>query len=174
MLESKRLILRSWQDQDLEMLLHLRNDVELQLQLISQPRPHSIDRLRRWLSEKSSSADLIFFIIAQKENNESIGYLQYNNLNLLHRHGELGICLAAEYQGQGLASEAMAICEAYLMQTFNIRKISLSVLEENQRAIRSYQKNGFVQCGLLQRHVFLNGREQNVVLMEKFIELAKP
>jgi diamine N-acetyltransferase len=171
MLESERLILRSWQDGDLELLLRLRDDVELQLQLMSQPRPHSIDRLRRWLSDKSSSSDLIFFIIAKKESNGAIGYLQYNNLNLLHRHGELGICLAPEYRGQGFASEAMAACERYLMRTFNLRKISLSVLEENQGAIKSYLKNGFVQCGLLQRHVFLDGAEKNVVLMEKFMSL---
>jgi RimJ/RimL family protein N-acetyltransferase len=57
------------------------------------------------------------------------------------------------------------------MRTFNLRKISLSVLEENHGAIKSYLKNGFVQCGLLQRHVFLDGAEKNVVLMEKFISL---
>jgi RimJ/RimL family protein N-acetyltransferase len=169
MLESTRLNLRGWQDSDIDVLLQLRDDIDLQFQLMSQPRPHSPERLRRWLSDKTANSELIFLIIAKKENNQAIGYIQYNHLNLLHRHAELGICIAPEYQRQGFASEAMVQCEQYLMRTFNLRKISLSVLEENHGAIHSYCKNGFVHCGLLHKHLFLDGVEKNVVLMEKFI-----
>jgi diamine N-acetyltransferase len=171
MLESTRLNLRGWQDSDVDVLLQLRDDIDLQFQLMSQPRPHSPERLRRWLSEKTANSELIFLIIAKKDSNQPIGYIQYNHLSLLHRHAELGICIAPEYQKQGYGSEAMAQCEQYLMRTFNLRKISLSVLEENQGAIHSYHKNGFVQCGLLHKHLFLNGSEKNVVLMEKFISI---
>jgi RimJ/RimL family protein N-acetyltransferase len=169
MIESTRLNLRGWQDADVDSLLQLRDDIDLQFQLMSQPRPHSPERLRRWLSDKTANSELIFLIIAKKENNQVIGYIQYNHLNLLHRHAELGICIAPEYQKQGFASEAMTHCEQYLMRTFNLRKISLSVLEENHGAIHSYLKNGFVHCGLLKKHLFLDGVEKNVVLMEKFI-----
>ena len=46
-----------------------------------------------------------------------------------------------------------------------IHKLSLRVLGTNQRAIRFYQKNGFVVEGILKEEFWLNDRFVDVILM---------
>lgn len=169
MLVGKKVILRAWREEDLALLLALRNDAKLQAQLMTQPRPNSVERVKQWLSEKSSRADGVFFVVATQEDDQAIGYVQALNMNMLHGHADFGICLSSSAQGQGYGRETLTLLESYLHGTFALRKLMLQVLVENTSAIAFYRNHGFTDAGLLSGHFYLNGRFCDVAIMEKLL-----
>jgi len=76
---------------------------------------------------------------------------------LSHR-GELGISALKEHWGQGVGS---ALLEAMLCWVRDyptgLRKIDLSVREDNERAIALYKKYGFNEKGKIKRLVQIDG-----------------
>jgi len=167
MLNGKNVVLRAWREPDVEALAELRNDRVLQSQLMTQPRPNSLPRVRRWLQDKSEKEDGLFFVIAAARDDAPLGYVQIQNLQQRHGRGELGICLAPRAHGKGVAQEALTLLEAYLVDTFGLRKLTLQVLLENARAIRFYERYGFQRVGVMKEHFILNGDYKDVLVMEK-------
>lgn len=169
MLQGERLVLREWRESDLQTLALLRNDVELQTLLMARARPNSIEKVRGWLSERSSRDDMAFFIAAARADDTVYGYLQVANIDRYNEIGELGICLAHNVQGNGLAREACQLLDPYLRQVLGLRKLILRVLASNARAVSFYRKNGYRQVGKLERHFRINDQYHDVLIMERFL-----
>lgn len=169
MLQGDRQILREWRESDLEALAGLRNNIELQALLMAQAKPNSTERVRRWLVDRSSREDTVFFIAAARTDDTTLGYLQVTNLDRFHGIGELGICFSPTAQGNNLAQEACRLLESYLHQTLGVRKLILKVLADNSRAIAFYRKTGYREVGRMERHFRVNDQYKNVLLMERFL-----
>ena len=169
MIGDDRIVLRAWSQDDLHALGQLRNDLTLQELLMSQPRPNSADRVQDWLEEKSGRDDGVFFVIAERNGNEVLGYVQVLNMNTMHGTGDLGICVRPDLQGSGYGSAAMALLEDYLQRVFNLRKLLLHVLADNASAMKFYLKLGFEEVGRMKDHFLNSGEYRDVVIMEKFI-----
>jgi len=58
----------------------------------------------------------------------------------------------------------------YAFNELNIRKITLSLLSKNLRALSLYKKYGFIREGLLKDEQFKNGNYYDVILMALFNE----
>ena len=65
----------------------------------------------------------------------------------------------------GYGTDAVKTLVNYCFNHLNIHKISLNVFASNKRAIRCYEKAGFVQEGLLKQHHFSNGAYEDVYVM---------
>ena len=169
MIEGKRILLRGWREADLPALAQLRNDVALQAQLLSRARGSDIEQVRRWAQERASSPHSLLFVVCERGSDDVLGYLQLTGLDDVGRRAELGICLRPQSQGQGLGREVLQEVQPYLRDVWALRKLSLRVRRDNDRAIRCYERVGFERCGMLHEHVFIEGRFQDVVLMELFL-----
>lgn len=169
MIASGNVRLRAWREDDIPHLLPLRNDVHTQLQLMTRPRPNSAASVRDWLVGRSTQSDAVLFIIAEQAGDRVLGYLQLTKIDLVNRHAALGICLAPADQGQGHGRAACEALFSYARQTLNLRKITLEVLADNERAIQLYQKLGFRQIGQLAEHYLQDQRWHDVVLMERML-----
>lgn len=169
MLQGESVVLREWREPDLEALAALRNDIDLQTLLMAQARPNSIDRVRAWLTERSSREDMVFFVVSTREDDAVVGYLQVAGIDRFHGHGDLGICLSPSAQGHGLAREACDLLESYLRRTFALRKLTLKVLADNSRAILFYRKYGYRDVGTLQRHFRAADQYHDVLIMERHL-----
>ncbi len=168
MIGDDRIVLRAWAQDDLDALAKLRNDLTLQEMLMSQPRPNSADRVQDWLTGKSGRDDGVFFVIADRDSDQVLGYVQVVNMNTMHGTGELGICIGPDSQGSGYGSSALELLEDYLKRVFNLRKLLLHVFAENEGAVKFYVKLGFDEVGRMQDHFLNNGEYRDVVIMEKF------
>lgn len=168
MIEGVAIRLRAWQEDDIPLVSALRNDMALQVQLLSRVRGSEAGQIRNWLQDRSGRADCLFFIIADRETNAALGYLQIGSMDLVDQRAELGICLMREAQGRGIGYESIRLAISYLQNTWGLRKLSLKVRDDNVAAIRSYQRVGFVKCGLLREHVFIDGSWHDIVLMDLF------
>ena len=170
MLEGITLRLRPWRDEDLPVLTNLRNDIDLQAQLLTQARGSRIENVREWLKARSNESNTMFFIIAERIHDETLGFLQVCDLDLLNGHANLGICFIAQARGNGMGGQAIALLSEYLKNYWKIRKLTLKVRADNTSALRCYEKAGFKHCGLLRSHFFNSGRWYDVVLMECFLK----
>ena len=169
MLIGTNVVLRAWREEDISVLMRLRNDVALQTQLITQPRPNSRVRVSQWLKDWSERTDGVFFVVAAADDDHVLGYVQLTTMDLMHGRGDLGICLDPAVHGHGVADQTMEMLQNYAMQIFGLRKILLHVLCSNLRAIAFYEKQGFERVGVLRKHAFLQGDHVDVLLMEKLL-----
>ena len=172
MLEGAKIRLRPAIDEDLDLLTRIRNDIGLQGQLLARPRGSSRAQVAEWVAGRSRSPDSLFLVIADRAEDRALGFIQYTGLSAIDRHAELGICLAAQGQGQGFGGDAISVSEAWLARQWSIRKVHLKVRADNHPAIACYQKAGFEPCGLSRAHMFLDGDWRDILAMEKFLEDA--
>lgn len=170
MLNGDKLVLREWRESDLGALAELRNDIELQALLMTQAKPNSIERVRQWLVDRTSRDDMVFFVVTARNDDAVFGYIQATNIDRFHGVGELGICLSPSAQGSSAAQEACLLFDRYLHHTLSLRKLTLRVLAGNMRAIAFYMKTGYREVGRLERHFFIGGQHQDVVIMERFLD----
>ena len=82
------------------------------------------------------------------------------------RMAEAGIFIGEKrLWDQGYGSEAMVLLVRHGFETLNLNRISLRVYETNLRAIRSYEKVGFIHEGRLRQAEYQEGRYLDVLLM---------
>ena len=169
MLTGDTVALREAADEDIPFLQALRNSVDLQAELMALPRPSGRARVKEWLQGRTTDAKAVFFVIAERESNQAKGFIQLLNIDLLHGHGDLGICVSPAAQHQGMGREALALLEGYVQRFFRLRKIMLEVLNTNTTAISFYVKSGYRRVGVLRKHFYQDGTYRDVIVMEKLL-----
>jgi RimJ/RimL family protein N-acetyltransferase len=172
MLTGKSVHLRAWREEDLPVLTELRNDVQLQAQLLARARGSRPEQVREWLHSRSEKVDSLLFIISDCHSEEAQGFIQVSGLDTVDSHADLGICLIGKAQGRGKGGESISLLANYLREHWRLRKLNLRVRADNDVALRCYQKVGFERCGLLRQHIFIEGGWQDVALMECFLNKA--
>lgn len=168
-LEGAAIRLRGWQEADLPALSMLRNDVELQAKLMARARPNPISRVREWLEERTAQIDLLLFVIADRDDDAVLGYVQAAALDMFHGHCDLGICLSPAVHGRGIATAALELMYAHLRDRHGLRKVCLRVRADNARAIAFYRREGYVGVGRLAAHYREGDACVDVILMERFL-----
>ena len=82
-IESKRLILRNWEDKDLEDIVDGLNNIEVAKWLASVPYPYTKQDARNFIerAKKNDENVKISLAIVLKENNKVIGGTEIRNIN---------------------------------------------------------------------------------------------
>lgn len=83
----------------------------------------------------------------------------------LRHTGELGIVVLRKYWGLGLGSALIECMIEWAKTTEVVRKINLRVRMDNQRALRLYERSGFVREGLVSRQFSVDGKFYDAYFM---------
>ena len=95
-----------------------------------------------------------------------IGNCGVFGIDWVARSGELGIMIGEKSAwNQGFGTETMTLLLRHGFETLNLNRIELRVYADNPRAIRSYQKAGFVHEGTLREAKFKHGKFDDVHIM---------
>lgn len=95
-----------------------------------------------------------------------VGNCALFNIDWRCRSAEVGIFIGEKgLWNQGYGSEAMRLLLKHGFETLNLNRISLDVYETNPRAIRAYEKAGYVLEGRKRQAMVKNGRYIDVLLM---------
>lgn len=98
-----------------------------------------------------------------------IGDIGYKNWDPRNRSAEMGLEIGeAEFRGIGLGPEMVTLFVGYMFRHLNINRVELSVLRENERAIRVYTRAGFQPCGFRRQAVFNSrtNRYSDILVMD--------
>lgn len=91
------------------------------------------------------------------------GVFDFDSVN---RSAELGILIGDKSEwNKGYGSETMTLLLRHCFETLNLNRAFLKVYTENIRAVRSYEKAGFVLEGRLREAVYKSGKYDDVLIM---------
>jgi RimJ/RimL family protein N-acetyltransferase len=168
MLQGKLVTLRAFQPEDLDALTAFQNDVETELLSGGDPpTPTPRETMAEMWERRRASRDNASFVI--EADDKVIGQAGLFGANAVSRTVMLGITIGdKDYWGRGYGSEAVELMVDYAFRMQNVRKVCLSVLGNNPRAIAAYLKAGFVEEGRQVRQEWSDGDYVDLVLMGVF------
>ena len=92
------------------------------------------------------------------EIDEYLGTISLKNISLYNRNAEYAISVRKCAQGSGAAGEATRLLLEKAFGEYGLHRVYLNVLSDNYRAIRFYEKCGFIFEGESVDHVFKDGK----------------
>jgi ribosomal-protein-alanine N-acetyltransferase len=95
-----------------------------------------------------------------------VGSLSLSNIVRGAAHyADLGYALAANRQGQGLMTEAVAAAIRYAFEDLRLHRVKAAYLPTNERSGRLLRRLGFVVEGYARDYLLIQGRWQDQVLV---------
>jgi RimJ/RimL family protein N-acetyltransferase len=112
------------------------------------------------------SNDEFYFSIRTLEGDQLIGNCSLFGVNHKNRSADFGIVIGEkEYWGRGYGTDAAQVILHFAFEEANLNRVQLEVFGYNARAIRSYEKVGFVREGVRREAVFRAGKYHDVITM---------
>ena len=168
MIFGERIRLRAIEREDLPLFVRWLNDPEIRQYLdlyIPLSHPHEEKWYENILKQPLEEQPLV--IDVHTENNwKPVGNTSFMNVSSRDRCAEIGIFIGdKQYQNQGYGTEAMKLMVGHGFRNLNLHRIFLRVYATNPRAIRSYEKAGFVHEGIMRQARYLDGQYIDVLIM---------
>jgi RimJ/RimL family protein N-acetyltransferase len=117
-------------------------------------------------SWEKETPEEFFFLIRALADDHLIGLIELDGIRWTHGDCWVGIGLGErEYWGKGYGTDAMRVILRYAFDELNLHRVSLSVFGYNTRAIRSYEKAGFVIEGCARQFLQRDGRRWDIIFM---------
>jgi len=141
-LETQRLILKQFCEDDAKYLFELNSDPEV-TKYVGEGAFESVDAVREFVRnynqyEKYGQGRLNMF---DKQSGEYIGWCGLKYLTE-SRQTDLGYRLLKKHWGKGYATEASTACLNYGFNTLNLEKIIGTAMKENTASIKVFEKLG--------------------------------
>lgn len=129
-------------------------------------RPVDCLAFKDWLDQQAKQSAQVLFIIRTLRPARAIGFVLFKNLNPVFRAAELGVRIGDESdRGKGHGSAGLKLALQYAWDTLNLKRVWLTVLVGNERAIAAYARAGFEQEGVMRQAAFIGGQWVDVVMM---------
>ncbi|MEN8698049.1 GNAT family N-acetyltransferase [Bacillus infantis] len=97
-------------------------------------------------------------LVITDETGAAIGDLALTEIDYINKNASLRIALyKKEHYGKGLGTEAISLLLQYAFEVLSLYRVYLNVYEYNSRAIRAYEKLGFVKEGIFRGELLWNG-----------------
>jgi len=108
----------------------------------------------------------IMFLIRANEDDRIIGFANLDYISWSQGDSYMGIGLGDRTcWGRGYGSEAMNILLCYAFTELNLHRLTLTVFEFNERAVRMYQRCGFKIEGIVREVLYRDGRRWDLISM---------
>ena len=167
-LKDDRIILRTPEPEDLELMYAMENDTAL-WSVGDTLLPYSRYTLRAYLEQ--SKQDLFAerqarFVITLC-GGESVGMIDLANYDPLNSRAEVCIGLLGKYRGQGIASDALRLLCEYSFKRLHIHQLYAYVAVENSESRNLFAKTGFVETATLKEWQRKEDGYSDIVLVQK-------
>jgi RimJ/RimL family protein N-acetyltransferase len=176
MIEGRSVRLRPVEREDLPRFVRwladpeVRRHIEMHLSL-------SLAQEERWFEESLGKGDLQPLAIDARLDGDfvHVGSCGFHEIRWRDRTGVVGLLIGERtVWGRGLGTEAMRALLRHAFDTLNLNRIALRVFENNVRAVRVYEKLGFVREGRLRQDHYREGRYVDVLVMGLLREEWRP
>jgi diamine N-acetyltransferase len=174
MIAGERVRFRSLERDDIPTFIPWLNDPEVQ-QGILLHNPVSRANEENWFEEmlKRPAEEQVMGIevrvVPAKGGEESwqlVGSLAFNDIDWRNRAAEFGILIGdKDFWDQGFGTEAVCLLLRHGFDTLNLNRIYLQVFANNPRAIRAYEKAGFIHEGNKRQAEYRNRKYIDVLMM---------
>ena len=168
MLKSDILKLRPLELSDSRVLVEYLNNEEIK-EYMSLFFPVNNFLEEEWIKRNAISHNNLTFGIETE--GRLIGTAGFKNIDWITRSAEYGIAIYdSSYWNKGIGTEATKLMLKYGFEYLNLNRIWLRVFENNSRALRVYEKCGFIQEGRERQGRYYKGHYWDVIHMSILAE----
>jgi RimJ/RimL family protein N-acetyltransferase len=127
---------------------------------------YSVAEAATWIEKHLNDKNSFNFTIFIRQDKRPIGDLGLAGIDWVHRNAYLGIAIGErEEWGKGYGSDAVKIILRFAFTELNLHRVSLTVFDYNERAIRSYEKAGFRLEGRQRGFLKREGQRWDLIYM---------
>ncbi len=169
MANTSRIRLRPIEREDLPRFTAWFADVEVR-QFLGRYLPMSMASEEKWFEEMLTRPEderpMAIDLHAGEGTWRHIGSAGYQSIDWRNRSAEVGVAIGEKSMwNQGLGTEVMEALLRHGFDMLNLNRIFLRVFDSNQRAMRAYEKAGFVLEGRMRQAEFRGGQYHDVLLL---------
>ena len=119
-----------------------------------------------FIADAYTRPDQIVFGIWNKKDQKLIGNTGLSGIDQVNQTATFGVVIGEEdYWSNGHGTEVLNLMLGYAFTRRNLRNVTLSVLGNNPRGVRCYEKCGFTKIGAYPKYVFKEGQWHDEILM---------
>lgn len=111
--------------------------------------------------------------IALKVSDELVGTVGFHSVAPVNKSAELAYDLNPEFWGQGIATTVGSAIVNWAHQHVGLVRVQATVLESNLRSIRTIERMGFAQEGLLRSYRHVRGTPRNFFMYARLAGSGK-
>ncbi|MBY6037612.1 GNAT family N-acetyltransferase [Fictibacillus nanhaiensis] len=137
----------------------LDEEVTKHLNMPEEYPPFTRDETKKWIEQCIHKTNGYEQKAILSEDGHHIGWVDLKQIDKLNKHAELGIAIGNKaYWGKGYGMAAMHKMLRFGFEQLDLNKIWLRVEVDNQKAIKSYKRAGYVEEGVLRQDRLRKGR----------------
>ncbi|MDQ7816692.1 MAG: GNAT family protein [Melioribacteraceae bacterium] len=175
-LESERLILRSFAEDDIDDIFEYASIPEV-TEYLPWETHRTIDDTKAFLkisNEMFENRDIVDFAIVLKSENKVIGGISIREWNNANRCADIGYVISPKYWNRGIITEAIKRIIKFGFDKLNANRIEAHCDEKNIGSYRAMEKAGMKYEGTLRQKVMMKGSFVNMklysILKEEYSE----
>ena len=162
----EQIVLRRPEPEDAEQLYVYRNDRKIADLLGGFSIGYTKQDILDWVEFHRTCKDEAVYVIAECGANRCLGHVGLYNIDHRIRAAEFAVSIGDESAwGCGIGAHVTQTMLTYGFGELNLHRICLSVVSTNLRAMRLYERLGFVKEGELRDAQFRDHQYINVVVM---------
>jgi RimJ/RimL family protein N-acetyltransferase len=172
LLRGEKVRLTAFRSEDMETITGWYQDETFIRLLQSSPAmPLTEHEWKKFYEELPSLKNEFHFAVRPLEGDELLGWIGLDGVIWNHRTASVVIGFGeAKNREQGFGYDALSLLLRFAFEELNLHRVYLSVFEYNQRAIRLYEKIGFMREGTQREALLRNGRRYdayNYAMLER-------
>ena len=146
------------------------NDPQL-CRLLDRAKTVSEAEHEAWYASLAQRKDVEMFAIETVADGTHIGNIWLWSIDTRHKKAEVRVVIGENiHQGRGLGIEAIELISAYARDSLNLHKLFAYVLSINPRALRAFEKAGFIVEGNLKQDRWSADGYVDVTLLGKILD----
>jgi RimJ/RimL family protein N-acetyltransferase len=127
--------------------------------------PQTNRDVKKAVEEFTHSSNSYMFAIRTQDTNKIIGVIGLFDIMWANGVATFFIGIGDQsYVGKGIGKEAMGLLLDFGFNELNLHRIQLNVIEYNEKAIRAYERSGFVKEGTHRELVHRDGKRYDLYL----------
>lgn len=177
-IESKRLILRNYEDSDVADIVEGLNNLEVSKWMAGVPFPYTEEDAKHFIAKAKNNDEneKISLAIVLKENNKLIGGTEISNINKKDGTAGGGIWLNEKYQKNRYGTEAFSAKIKYCFEELELRRMENGYYPGNEKSRKMQERLGYRNEGIRRKKFLCLATNEYVdecitgLLKEEFIE----
>ncbi|KZL20082.1 hypothetical protein PsAD2_01568 [Pseudovibrio axinellae] len=147
--ETERLVLRRWEERDLEGLTEMCGHLEVMAFFGGAEAPAEVERMLDRILARQYKYGYCFPVVEDKQTAQFLGFcgLNYQETDIPSGPGvEIGWRLKREVWGEGIATEAAVSWLGFGFKTLKLREVFAIAVEGNRRSENTMKRLGMTYC----------------------------
>ncbi len=161
-------VLRLADERDIpEILIAYQDDPKMHLRLGIDRPPSGAElgrRSERAESERQSGRHITFTIL-QPGSDVCVGQVNTSSVEWQHARAELGMWLAPQVRGRGLASRALRLTSQWLLENTPLQRLQVTTEPDNERMLATARGAGYSYEGVLRGYTLEQGKRVDCAIL---------